>query len=176
MVLVSSSPLAQSASYWAQGGLAAALDPDDSVDLHLGRHGGRGARRDQPEMAEILCAEAPERVRELERLGISFDRSAGGELLLSLEGGHTRRRVAHAGGSATGRHVTARLSELVTSEDRIEVHERTSACTVGRGRPLRRRRYRVGGDPGRRDGARDRRRRGALAADHQPARGDRLRA
>jgi L-aspartate oxidase len=78
-------------------------------------------------MAEILCAEAPERVRELERLGISFDRSAGGELLLSLEGGHTRRRVAHAGGSATGRHVTARLSELVTAADGIEVHERTSA-------------------------------------------------
>ena len=127
VVLVSSSPLAQSASYWAQGGLAAALDPDDSVDLHLADTVAAGRGATNLEMAEILCAEAPERVRELERLGISFDRSAGGDLLLSLEGGHTRRRVAHAGGSATGRHVTARLSELVTSEDRIEVYERTSA-------------------------------------------------
>ena len=50
--------------------------------------------------------------------GIRFDASADGELLLSLEGGHTRRRVVHAGGSATGRHVTARLSELVTAHDR----------------------------------------------------------
>ncbi len=127
VVLVSSSPLAQSASYWAQGGLAAALDPDDTVDLHLADTVAAGRGATNLHLAEILCAEAPERVRELERLGISFDRSAGGELLLSLEGGHTHRRVAHAGGSATGRHVTARLSELVTSEDRIEVFERTSA-------------------------------------------------
>jgi L-aspartate oxidase len=127
VVLVSSSPLAQSASYWAQGGLAAALDPDDTVDLHLAdtMSAGRGATNRR--MAEILCAEAPDRVRELERLGISFDRSSGGDLLLSLEGGHTRRRVAHAGGSATGRHVTARLSERVTADEGIEVHERTSA-------------------------------------------------
>ena len=127
VVLVSSSPLAQSASYWAQGGLAAALDPDDTVDLHLADTVAAGRGATDRRMAEILCAEAPERVHELERLGISFDRSADGELLLSLEGGHTRRRVAHAGGSATGRHVTARLSELVTAEERIEVHERTSA-------------------------------------------------
>jgi L-aspartate oxidase len=127
VVLVSSSPLAQSASYWAQGGLAAALDPDDTVDLHLADTVAAGRGATDQRMAEILCAEAPERVRELERLGISFDRSAGGDLLLSLEGGHTRRRVAHAGGSATGRHVTARLSELVTAEHGIEVYERTSA-------------------------------------------------
>ena len=88
---------------------------------------GRSRRHERADRREILCAEAPEHVRELERLGISFDRSPGGELLLSLEGGHARRRVAHAGGSATGRHLTARLSELVTASERIEVHERTSA-------------------------------------------------
>jgi L-aspartate oxidase len=127
VAVVSSSPLAQSASYWAQGGLAAALDRDDSVELHVDDTvaAGRGvtARR----MAEILGGEAPARVRELERLGITFDRAAGGELLLSLEGGHKRRRVVHAGGSATGRHVTARLSDLVRADERIEVHERSSA-------------------------------------------------
>ena len=124
--------------------------PTTASDLHLDRHGRRGARRHRPAQAEILCAEAPDRVHELERRGIRFDRSPDGELLLSLEGGHTRRRVVHAGGSATGRHVTARLSELVTAEERIEVHERSiRPRTVGRGRPLRRRRHRVGGDPAR---------------------------
>ena len=107
--LVSRSPLAQSASYWAQGGLAAALAPDDDPELHLADTlaAGRGAvRRD----ARPACSatEAPERVRELRARGIRFDRSADGELTLSLEGGHSRRRVVHAGGSATGRHVTAR--------------------------------------------------------------------
>jgi L-aspartate oxidase len=127
VALVSSSPLAQSASYWAQGGLAAALDPQDTVDLHLADTLAAGRGATSARMASILCAEAPARVRELEQLGISFDRSPGGDLLLSLEGGHTRRRVAHAGGSATGRHLTARLSDLVTDEAGIAVHERTSA-------------------------------------------------
>jgi L-aspartate oxidase len=127
VALVSSSPLAQSASFWAQGGLAAALDPEDTVDLHLADTLAAGRGATSRRMAQILCAEAPGEVRELERLGISFDRSPQGQLLLSLEGGHTRRRVAHAGGSATGRHVTARLSELVTADDRVEVHERTTA-------------------------------------------------
>jgi L-aspartate oxidase len=127
VALVSSSPLAQSASYWAQGGLAAALDPDDSIDLHLADTLAAGRGVTSRRMAEILCAEAPDRVRDLEQLGISFDRSPAGELLLSLEGGHTRRRVAHAGGSATGRHVTARLSALVTAAPGIQVHERAAA-------------------------------------------------
>jgi L-aspartate oxidase len=127
VAVVSSSPLAHSASYWAQGGLAAALDPDDSVALHVADTVAAGRGATSLSMAEILCGEAPGRVRELEGLGIAFDRAAGGELLLSLEGGHTRRRVVHAGGSATGRHVTARLSELVRADERIDVHERSSA-------------------------------------------------
>ena len=80
--------------------------------------------------APRLCEEAPERVRELEERGIEFDRYAGGELMLSLEGGHTRRRVVHAGGSATGRHLTTALSALVHSHERIEVRERSSALRL----------------------------------------------
>jgi L-aspartate oxidase len=127
VALVSSSPLAQSASYWAQGGLAAALDPDDDVELHLADTLAAGRGATAPSRAEILCAEARDRVEELIRLGIEFDRAPDGTLLLSLEGGHTRRRVVHAGGSATGRHVTARLSELVTAAEQIDVHERAFA-------------------------------------------------
>ena len=130
VALVSSSPLAQSASYWAQGGLAAAIAADDDVGLHVEDTlaAGRGTcRRDA---VRILCEEAPARVRELEERGIPFDRAPDGTLQLSLEGGHNRRRIVHAGGSATGRHLTARLSELVAAHPRIDVHERSSALAL----------------------------------------------
>src|SRR4051812_11557454 len=125
--LVSRSPLPQSASYWAQGGLAAALGSDDSPASHLEDtlRAGRGATRRSA--ATLLCEEATERVRELEDRGIEFDRDAAGELMLSLEGGHTRRRVVHLGGSATGRHLTTALAALVQSHDLIEVESRTAA-------------------------------------------------
>ena len=130
VALVSSSPLAQSASYWAQGGLAAAIADDDDVALHVEDTlvAGRGSCR--AAAVRILCEEAPARVRELEERGIPFDRAADGALQLSLEGGHTRRRIVHAGGSATGRHLTATLSELVASHPRIDVHERSSALRL----------------------------------------------
>jgi L-aspartate oxidase len=130
VVLVSRSPLAQSASYWAQGGLAAAIAPDDAVELHVEDTLSAGRRACRERAVQILCEESPDRVRELEHRGIEFDRAADGTLHLSLEGGHTRRRVAHAGGSATGRHLTARMSELVTAHPRIEVHERSSALAL----------------------------------------------
>jgi L-aspartate oxidase len=128
--LVSRSPLPQSASYWAQGGLAAALDPGDSPALHLEDTlaAGRGATRRSA--ARLLSADAPERVAELELLGIDFDREADGRLMLSLEGGHTRRRVVHAGGSATGRHLTLALAQLVQSDERIGARARTTALSL----------------------------------------------
>jgi L-aspartate oxidase len=130
VALVSSSPLAESASYRAQGGLAAALAPDDSVDLHLKDTlvAGRGAAR--LSAARVLCEEAPERVRELGQLGVPFDVEPDGRFALSLEGGHSRRRVLHAGGSATGRHVTSTLSAAVVAHRGIDVHERTSALRL----------------------------------------------
>jgi L-aspartate oxidase len=125
--LVSSSPLAQSASYRAQGGLAAAIAPDDTSELHLRDTlaAGRDAARES--VARVLCEEAPERVRELDRRGVPWDRDAQGRLLLSLEGGHSKRRVVHAGGSATGRKVAGVLSRIALAHERIMVHERTSA-------------------------------------------------
>jgi L-aspartate oxidase len=127
VLLISRSPLPQSASYWAQGGLAAALGPDDSPALHLTDtlEAGRGATRESA--ARTLCAEAPARVQELLERGIAFDVAPSGDPLLSLEGGHSRRRVVHAGGSATGRHVTIKLSEQVTAHEQVEVRERSSA-------------------------------------------------
>jgi L-aspartate oxidase len=128
--LVSSSPLSESASYHAQGGLAAALGADDSAELHLRDTlaAGRGTARESA--ARILCEEAPERVRELERRGVQFDMDSGGELLLGLEGGHSRRRVVHAGGSSTGQRVASVLSAAALAYPGIEVHERSSASAL----------------------------------------------
>ena len=110
VALVSRSPLAASASYWAQGGVAAALGPDDSTELHARDtlRAGRGISR--PSAARALCEDAAARVRDLEALGVSFDADPGGGLALGLEGGHSRRRVVHAGGSATGQRITRCLS------------------------------------------------------------------
>jgi L-aspartate oxidase len=127
VALVSRSPLAESASYWAQGGVAAALAADDSPELHLEDTltAGRAASRESA--ARVLCEEAPARVRDLEALGVRFDADRSGALALGLEGGHSRRRVAHAGGSATGRRITRDLSALAALHERVEVLERTSA-------------------------------------------------
>ena len=128
--LVSRKPLAESASFRAQGGLAAALGPDDSPALHAEdtlRAGRAACRRSA---VEVLVAEAPEGIRQLERRRIAFDRGPDGELALGLEGGHSRRRIVHAGGSETGRALTGRLSELATAEPRIDVMEGVSALAL----------------------------------------------
>jgi L-aspartate oxidase len=123
VVLLSATPLAQTASYWAQGGLAAVLASDDSLERHLDdtERAGRGAVRRSA--AEVLVAEAPGCVSDLERLGVRFDADRFGRLALGLEGGHSVRRVVHAGGSATGRRVVRQLSALVVEDPRIRVLE-----------------------------------------------------
>jgi L-aspartate oxidase len=130
VVLVSATPLARTASYWAQGGIAAALAPDDSPDLHRRdtEIAGRGLVR--PSAAAVLCREAPRIVTDLERLGVRFDVDPDGGLSLGLEGGHSKRRVVHAGGSATGRRVVRQLSALVAEDPRIHVLEHARAATV----------------------------------------------
>jgi L-aspartate oxidase len=136
VTLVSARPLAETASYWAQGGLAAALAVDDSPEQHLEDtlEAGRGLVRRSA--AEVLCAEAPERFRDLEALGVRFDADRHGNLALGLEGGHRARRVVHAGGSATGRRILRQLSADVAEHPAIEVLEgaRAAALTVQDGR------------------------------------------
>jgi L-aspartate oxidase len=123
VALVSATPLAQTASYWAQGGLAAALAAEDSAELHLRDTEIAGRELVRRSAAEILAGEAPESVRDLQRLGVNFDADRFGRLVLGLEGGHSVRRVVHAGGSATGRRVVRQLSALAAAEAKIGVLE-----------------------------------------------------
>ena len=69
-------------------------------------------------------------MRELRERGVAFDLDADGELALGLEGGHTRRRIVHSGGSQTGHEITSKLAAMVAAEPRIEVRERTSAMAL----------------------------------------------
>jgi L-aspartate oxidase len=123
VVLVSATPLAQTASYWAQGGLAAALAADDSPELHLADTERAGRELVRRSAAEILVREAPACVEDLQSLGVRFDADRFGRLALGLEGGHSIRRIVHAGGSATGRRVVRQLSALAAAEERITVLE-----------------------------------------------------
>jgi L-aspartate oxidase len=132
VVLVSATPLAQTASYWAQGGLAAALAPDDSFELHLHDTEVAGRALVRRSAAEILVREAPGCVHDLQALGVNFDADRFGQLALGLEGGHSVRRVVHAGGSATGRRVVRQLSALAASEPLISVLEGARAKAVWR--------------------------------------------
>jgi L-aspartate oxidase len=136
VALISATTLAQTASYWAQGGLAAAIGPNDSAERHRldTERAGRGLVR--PSAAAVLCAEAPARVRDLERLGVNFDADSAGALALGLEGGHSLRRVVHSGGSATGRRVVRQLSALAAQEPLIEVleHARANVLLLADGR------------------------------------------
>jgi L-aspartate oxidase len=121
--LISATPLAQSSSWWAQGGLAAAMSRDDSPADHLADTiaAGRGAVRESA--ARVLCEEAPRAVEDLARLGVRFDADRHGCLSLGLEGGHRARRIVHAGGAATGRRIVRQLSALVAEDPRIEILE-----------------------------------------------------
>src|SRR5215831_2127541 len=131
-VLVSPTPLAETASYWAQGGLAAALADDDSPELHLRDTELAGRALVRHSAAEILAREAPDRVHDLQSLGVRFDADRFGQLALGLEGGHSVRRVVHAGGSATGRRVVRQLSALAAAEPLIDVYEGARAQALWR--------------------------------------------
>lgn len=128
--LVSRKPLAESASFHAQGGLAAALDPDDSPRQHFDDTIAAGRNLCRASAVEVLTAEGPAIVDDLIRRGMKFDREPDGALSLALEGGHSRRRIIHAGGSQTGREITSALAQMVADAARIDVLEETSAVAL----------------------------------------------
>jgi L-aspartate oxidase len=128
--LISRKPLAESASFRAQGGLAAALEAGDSPEQHAADTIAAGRGLCRPSAVEALVEEAPGAVRELRRRGIRFDLEPDGRLALGLEGGHTRRRIVHAGGSQTGREITGKLAALAADQAHLCVREETSAVAL----------------------------------------------
>jgi L-aspartate oxidase len=127
VILVTKSELSESNTRYAQGGIAAAMFPDDSVASHVADTLAAGAGLNDLHAVEILCAEGPQRVRDLIALGVEFDRIDGradGELARGHEAAHSHRRVLHAMGDATGLAIEL---ALVTAIRRVavEIHENT---------------------------------------------------
>jgi L-aspartate oxidase len=126
VLLVTKTVLNEGSTAWAQGGIAAALDPEDSPEEHLEDTLVAGVGLCDVEAVRALVTEGPQRVRELVALGAEFDRTDGGDIKLTREGGHHRDRIAHAGGDATGKEISRALIEAlrrVLDDPGIEVIE-----------------------------------------------------
>lgn len=103
------------ASAWAQGGIAAALGPDDQPADHAADTVAAGAGLTDPRIARLLAEEGPAHVRRLAALGVPFDREAGGAFALSREAAHGRARVARVGGDGAGRAIMRAVGQAVTA-------------------------------------------------------------
>ncbi|MGV9594859.1 L-aspartate oxidase [Streptomyces tendae] len=112
-VVVTKARLDDGSTRWAQGGVAAALGEGDSPEQHLDDTLVAGAGLCDAEAVRILVTEGPDAVRRLIATGAHFDESTEGGLALTREGGHHRRRIAHAGGDATGAEISRALVEAV---------------------------------------------------------------
>jgi L-aspartate oxidase len=108
---------------WAQGGIAAVLDPLDTPAAHANDTEIAGVGLCDPAAVRVLVEEGPARVRELIRMGAEFDRNADGSLMLTREGGHRADRIVHAGGDATGAEVQRALHEAVRRDPWIRLVE-----------------------------------------------------
>ncbi|MFD0357502.1 L-aspartate oxidase [Streptomyces sp. NPDC127110] len=113
-VVVTKARLDDGSTRWAQGGIAAALGEGDTPEQHLDDTLVAGAGLCDEAAVRLLVTEGPDAVRRLIAAGAVFDTSAEtGEIELTREGGHHRRRIAHAGGDATGAEISRALVEAV---------------------------------------------------------------
>jgi L-aspartate oxidase len=122
VLLVTKTELDAGSTRWAQGGIAAALGPGDSPADHLTDTLVAGAGLCDEEAVRVLVTEGPDLVRELVELGTRFDRDNAGDLALTREGGHLRRRIAHRG-DATGAEIERALIAAVKATEGIEIIE-----------------------------------------------------
>ncbi|MFE5776392.1 L-aspartate oxidase [Brachybacterium sp. NPDC056505] len=131
VLLVTKGAIDASATAKAQGGIAGALDRDDSPDEHAADTLIAGAGLCLEDAVRVLCEEGPVRIRELIDLGVAFDRVEGDDekpglpYAMGLEGAHSRPRILHAGGDATGRAIEDALVRAVRRAP-IEVLEQTA--------------------------------------------------
>ena len=120
--LLTKSTLDDTTTFLAQGGIAAALGPPDSTELHFQDTVAAGAGLCDEEAVRVLVNEGPDRVRELMEICPRFDR-VDGLITLGREGAHSVPRVVHAGGDATGVEVSSALVEAARLGSRVQLYE-----------------------------------------------------
>ena len=129
-VVLTKETLADSASAWAQGGIAVALGPGDSPSQHAADTMAASDGLADPEAVRILTSEGPGRIYELLALGARFDRGPDGRLRFGLEAAHTRPRIIHAGGDRTGAALIGCLAQVVRSHPLVELMEHTEVTAL----------------------------------------------
>lgn len=129
VAIVTKSQLDTSNSYYAQGGIAAAIAADDSPEQHSHDTLVTGRGICDQDAVKMLVNEGKERVLDLVNMGMEFDKE-NDEFVLGLEGGHTKRRILHAGGDATGKELTCFNLELLKKQKNVQAFEFVAAVKL----------------------------------------------
>ncbi|MDP3451331.1 MAG: L-aspartate oxidase [Bacteroidales bacterium] len=129
VAVITKCKVTDSNTYYAQGGIAAVTDDEDTPGFHLEDTLTAGRDLCNTNAVEILVNEGPERIKEIIDAGMKFDMS-GGEISLGLEGGHRKRRVLHAGGDITGRRIMEFMVEQILSSPNITLFENHQAIEI----------------------------------------------
>ena len=127
VLIVTKDRLAESNSSYAQGGIAGVLDPEDCFESHVEDTLGAGGNLCDPEIVDMVIREGPRRIEELVTWGTQFDQLEG-TLSLGREGGHSRERIVHARGDATGQEVMRAIIDRTRDQANIDIWE--NAFTV----------------------------------------------
>jgi L-aspartate oxidase len=129
VAIVTKSELDTSNSYYAQGGIAAAIAEDDSPELHMHDTLAAGRGLCDEDAVRVMVNEGKDRVLEFIGMGMEFD-TLEGKLILGLEGAHSRRRILHAGGDATGKKLTCFILQKVKEQENVKAFEYTTAVKI----------------------------------------------
>lgn len=113
--------LEESSTYYAQGGIAVALNKDDSPLLHYQDTLKAGAEFNEENIVKIVVEEGIDRIKDLMRIGVNFDRSNG--LEFTKEAAHSRRRILHAHGDSTGFEIARTLISVIKNKENISIFE-----------------------------------------------------
>ncbi len=132
VMLMTKDSVDESNTWYAQGGIAAVLQPLDSVESHIADTEVVGAGLCDPAAVKIVVEEAPARVLELLKWGANFDKKPGNayDLAFGLEGGHSFARILHAYGDATGKELAQTLIRTVRSREQIRLVEHAFAVDL----------------------------------------------
>ena len=116
LVLAGARPGVSGSSAWAQGGIAAAVDPTDSWQAHAHDTIAAGAGLCDPRIAELVAQEASARIEDLVQYGAPFDRRPDGSLAVGREAAHSAARIVHIAGDRAGAEITRTLAERAMEE------------------------------------------------------------
>ncbi len=121
--VLSKAEIEKSSSWLAQGGIAAVVSKEDKAQCHFHDTIVAGAGLCDEESVKVLVNEGPGDIQQLMAMNVPFDLSEEGDLHITREGGHTRNRIVHCGGDATGRETVKTLAAIASTRSNISLLE-----------------------------------------------------